>query len=45
MKDLAWKLFQETGNIAYYQLYKELSDDGRSNKSGGTSSHRLQRKR
>ena len=29
MKDTAWKLFRETGNIAYYMLYKELSKDGR----------------
>lgn len=45
MKDLAWNLFEKTGNVAYYELYKELSDDGRNNKSRGTKSHRLQRKR
>lgn len=45
MKDLAWKLFEQTGNVAYYELYKELSDDGRNHKSGGVKSNRLQRKR
>lgn len=45
MKDLVWKLFRETGNVAYYRLYKELTDDGRCDKSGGASGHRLQRKR
>lgn len=45
MKDLAWKLFSETGNIGYYRLYKELSADGRNNESGGSESHRLQGKR
>lgn len=45
MKDLVWNLFEETGNVAYYLLYKELSDDGHNDKSGGTESHRLQRKR
>ncbi len=44
MKDLVWKLFAQTGNIAYYNLYKELSDDGRDGKSSGASGHRLQRK-
>ena len=30
MKDIVWKLFRETGNPAYYMLYKELSkEDGR----------------
>ncbi len=43
MKDLVWKLFEQTGEIGYYQLYKELSH-GRNDKSSGTSSHRLQRK-
>jgi hypothetical protein len=23
--DLAWKLFEKTGSISYYMLYKELS--------------------
>lgn len=45
MKDLVWNLFEKTGNVAYYRLYKELSDDGRNDKSGGAESHRLQRKR
>lgn len=25
-KDLAWELFEKTGSIAYYNLYKKLSD-------------------
>ena len=33
MKDTAWKLFCKTGNPAYYMLYKELSKDGRNDKS------------
>lgn len=45
MKDTAWKLFEQTGKIAYYELYKELSQNGRNDKSGGASSHRLQGKR
>ena len=44
MKDLVWKLFEETGNVAYYRLYKELTDDGRDGKSGGAKGHGLQRK-
>ncbi|CCZ95476.1 unknown [Corallococcus sp. CAG:1435] len=44
MKDIVWKLFEETGNPAYYRLYRELSN-GRNDKSGGAESHRLQRKR
>ncbi len=44
MKDLAWKLFEETGNIAYYRLYKDLTDDGHNGKGGGSQSNRLQRK-
>ena len=39
MKDLAWQLFQQTGNIAYYKLYKELSKDGRDDQSGGAKNH------
>ena len=45
MKDIAWKLFQQTGNPAYYMLYKELSKDGRDDESSGSESDRLQRKR
>lgn len=45
MRDLVWELFKETGNIAYYELYRELSEDGRNNKSRGSSRHGLQRKR
>ena len=33
MKNTVWKLFEETGNPAYYVLYKELTKDGRDNKS------------
>lgn len=33
MKDTVWKLFKETGNPAYYVLYKELTKDGRNDKS------------
>ncbi|MBD5636713.1 MAG: YqzL family protein [Clostridia bacterium] len=25
-KDLAWELFEETGNFSYYMLYKQLKD-------------------
>ena len=32
MKDTVWKLFKETGNPAYYVLYKELTKDGRNDK-------------
>lgn len=44
MKDLAWKLFTKTGNIAYYELYKELSENGRNDKSRGFESDGLQGK-
>lgn len=44
MKDLVWELFEQTGNIAYYTLYRELSDDGRNDKSGGSKGNRLQGK-
>ncbi len=44
MQDLVWQLFEKTGNIAYYELYKELSNNGRDNKSSGAKNHRLQRK-
>lgn len=37
MKDTVWKLFRETGNPAYYLLYKELTKDGRNDK--GANSH------
>ena len=39
MKDLVWKLFEQTGNVAYYNLYKELSKDGRNDQSGGSKEH------
>lgn len=32
MKDKVWQLFKETGNPAYYMLYKELSKDGSDDK-------------
>lgn len=44
MKNLVWNLFEKTGKIAYYELYKELCD-GRDDESGGAEIHRLQRKR
>ena len=44
MKDLAWKLFEQTGNIAYYRLYKELSANGRDDKGRSTESDGLQGK-
>ena len=44
MKDTAWKLFRETGNIAYYMLYKELSKDGRDDKSRSPKGDGLQGK-
>jgi len=27
MKKLAWELFQETGQIGYYNLFKALDDE------------------
>lgn len=33
MKDKAWQLFKQTGNPAYYMLYKELSKNGSDDKS------------
>lgn len=33
MKNVVWKLFEQTGNVAYYLLYKELTKNGRNNKS------------
>lgn len=33
MKDKVWQLFKETGNPAYYMLYKELSKNGSDDKS------------
>ena len=44
MKDLVWELFERTGNIAYYNLYKELSGNGRNDESGSAKSNRLQGK-
>ena len=35
MKDTVWKLFKETGNPAYYMLYKELTKDGRNDEGAG----------
>ena len=42
VKDTAWKLFRETGNPAYYMLYKELSKDGRDDEGHGAESDGLQ---
>lgn len=25
-RELAWKMFEETGNVSYYMLYKQLKD-------------------
>ena len=44
MKDTVWKLFKETGNPAYYMLYKELTKDGRNDKSSGAKGDGLQGK-
>lgn len=44
MKDIVWKLFKETGNPAYYVLYKELTEDGRNDESLDPQGHGLQRK-
>ncbi|MBQ2805114.1 MAG: YqzL family protein [Clostridia bacterium] len=44
MKNIVWKLFEQTGNPAYYVLYKELTKDGHHNKGAGSSSNRLQGK-
>ena len=33
MKDKVWQLFKETGNPAYYMLYKELYKNGSDDKS------------
>ena len=34
MRDTLWKLFKQTGNLAYYSLYKRLEDkNGRNNTS------------
>ncbi|MCH5159874.1 MAG: YqzL family protein [Clostridiales bacterium] len=45
MKDIVWKLFRETGNPAYYMLYKELSKDGRDDEGSGPQGDGLQGKR
>lgn len=42
MKDTAWKLFKETGNPAYYMLYKELSKNGCNDKSNRSKGDGLQ---
>ncbi len=45
IKDTAWKLFKETGNPAYYLFYRELTQDGRNDKSADAQSDRLWGKR
>ena len=25
-RDIAWQMFEETGNLSYYMLYKHLKD-------------------
>ena len=42
MKDLVWKLFEQTGKIAYYKLYKELCGNGCDNEGRSTESNGLQ---
>ena len=44
MKDTVWKLFRETGNPVYYLLYKELTEDGRNDKSPSSKGDGLQGK-
>ena len=44
MKDTVWKLFKETGNPAYYMLYKELAKDGRNDKGPDPKGDGLQGK-
>ena len=44
MKDTVWKLFKETGNPAYYMLYKELTKDGRNDERSGSKGDGLQGK-
>ncbi len=26
VKDIAWEMFEETGNVTYYMLYQQLKD-------------------
>ena len=40
LKDTAWNLFEQTGNPAYYLLYKELSKDGYHDKGDSVKIHR-----
>ncbi|MBQ8433265.1 MAG: YqzL family protein [Clostridia bacterium] len=44
MKDVVWKLFEKTGNTAYYLLYKELTKDGSHNQGHSSQNDRLRRK-
>ena len=39
MRNTVWKLFEKTGNPAYYLLYKELTKDGSHNKSHRPKNH------
>lgn len=32
MKNTVWKLFEKTGNTAYYELYKRLSQEENTHK-------------
>mgnify|MGYP001048816076 CR=1 FL=1 len=45
MKDKVWQLFEQTGNPAYYMLYKELTKDGTDNESRSSKGDGLQGKR
>ncbi len=45
MKKTVWQLFEQTGNPAYYALYKELCKDGRNHTSDCASEHGRKRKR
>ena len=44
MKDTVWQLFEQTGNPAYYMLYKELSKNGSNDQGDCPQSNRLQGK-
>ena len=36
MKDLLWKMFELTGELKYYLLFKELEDEDRKSKRNST---------
>lgn len=45
MKDKVWQLFKQTGNPAYYMLYKELTKDGTDDEGNRSKGDGLQGKR